>query len=111
MFYQKIQPYFDEGILRMVYEAECLVIFAFGEICYIACPFVMVNNEPSGLYVSSKVIRELVSNNRYIFPLMKKIFGDIQKYQSLFYNFPEDKIDIWKVWIKDDCNISDIAKN
>ena len=110
LFYEKMQPYFDAELARVIYSSDHVTILAFGEICYVACQHILVNDEPVGVYANEKVIKELVAKNRYIFPLMKKVFSNIEKYQSLFYNFPEHKIGIWKEWITDNKNkgVSDI---
>ena len=37
IFYQKIKPYVDESLVRVVFSGDAATILACGEICYVAC--------------------------------------------------------------------------
>ncbi len=103
-FYAKMQPYFDKGMVRIIYSSEDVVILALGEICYIACSCILINDEPIGIYATERIMRKVVVNNRYIHMLLHELLSDIYKHRGSFYNFPVTKIDIYEKWIDDNKN-------
>ena len=97
LFYQKMTPYFQQEMVREVYSSDHVCILSLGEICYVACSYVLLNNEPFGLRVTEDVMKKIVENNRYIYPLTDQMFSNLNKYQGLLYDFSLKNADNIKV--------------
>lgn len=101
LFYNKMKPYFDKGMVREIYNSESGVIFSFGETNYVACPYQLIDNSPIGIYVNERTIKKIVEDEPYMLGLINYIFNDPYKYRSLIYNLSPNKIDDWKKWVAD----------
>ena len=100
-FYDKMQPYFDVGIIREVYNDEYFSIISVGELCYVLCPKMFDKSEPYGLRLSPVNLRKVVKNNNFGLELFNLAFVEHERYGRLFAFFSKDKIDLWKKWIVD----------
>lgn len=109
LFYRQMQPYFEQGLVREVYSSDDVCILAFGELCYVACPYILANNQPFGIYTNHNFMKKLVDKNRLIYPLVEEVCHDVNAMERLVYNFPIEKIDFWKKWIED-FNIKGISE-
>lgn len=100
-FYEQMQPYFEQGLVREIYSSDHLCMLCFGELCYVACPYVFLDNAPFGVYVTHNSMRKLAQKNRLIYPYVNEVISDLSVGKNMFYDFPIDKIDVWKKWIAD----------
>ena len=104
-FYQKIQPYIEQGILREVCNTKDFSIVSVGERAYAACPYVLLSDEAYGIFMSPGIMKKIVSDSDNIYPLMKNIFDDIKTNKNLLFDFREESIDFLKQWIKDAAHV------
>ena len=101
LFYQKMQPYFDNGIVREVCASEFMSVLSIGEQIYVACPFMLLKtspygNSPYGIFMNHSVLKEMVVNERKFFLLIKDIFKNIYEYKQLIFCFSEDNLEKFK---------------
>ena len=108
LFYQKMQPYFDQGMAKEVYSSDYLSIIRFGERVYVACPYVLYNNQPYGIFVNSSVMKKIVENNASFFPILQVVFNNISSNRNLFFLFSQDKIGFWKDWIQKNSHVNKV---
>ena len=93
LFYQKMQPYFDNGIVREVCASEFMCVLSIGEQIYVACPFVLLDNSPFGIFMNHSVLKKMVVNERKFFSLLKNIIENIYEYKQLVFYFSEDNLE------------------
>ena len=110
-FLIKIQPYSKAGLLREIYRCDHFSVYAFGEIVYIACPHIMLDDIPYGLYMTPPVLRKIVKTHRKIYPIIDEIFGDMELNKDLIFMLQEDRIQWWKTWLVDNQNVNKIDKD
>ena len=108
LFYQKMQPYFNEGMVREIYSSEHFTILSFGEKVYVACPYILLNNEPYGIYMVPSVMKRIVEKNRKLFPIINEVFSDVASNKDLIFYFSSDRIDFWKNWLVQNKNVNKI---
>lgn len=99
LFYQKMQPYFEQGMVREIYSSDHVCIVSFGDVCYVACPYILLEGEPYGIYMNPNIMKKIVEKNRFIYPLIDEVFSDVELNKNLIYDFSSDSIDFWKQWI------------
>lgn len=103
-FFQKMQPYYDAGLIRNIYVSDHLCILAFGELLYVACPYIPISDMPVGIYMNEHIMKQLVEKNRLIYLYVNEVFSDVKSNRNLIYDFSASKIDIWKEWLKEERN-------
>lgn len=108
LFYQNLQPYFEQGMLREVYSNEHFTILSVGERVYVACPYIMLDNMPYGIHVNEKGLRVIANDNMRIYSMSLDLLNNIEKYQELLFVFSEDRLDFWKKWIAENKNVNKI---
>ena len=69
IFYEKMQSYFDEKIVREVYSSNHICILSVGEACYVACSYALLNDEPLGIFINSNQLEEISEDNTIAFSL------------------------------------------
>lgn len=106
LFYEKLWPYFDEGMVREIYSSDHLCILSLGERLYVACPFLLIDNQPYGIYMNPPVMRKIVKNNRKFYSVLNGIFDDIELNKDLIFIFSNEKIAFWKKWIEENKNVN-----
>lgn len=108
LFYQKMQPYFEQGIVREIYNSEHFSILSVGERVYVACPYILLENEPYGIYMNPSVMKKIVEKNRKIYPIIEEVFSNIALNKDLIFVFNSNKIEFWKKWIIENKNVNKI---
>lgn len=108
LFYQKMQPYFEQGMAREIYNSEHFSILSFGERVYLACPYILLENQPYGIYMNPSVMKKIVEKNRKIYPIINEVFSDIELNKDLIFSFDASKLDFWKKWIIENKNVNKI---
>ncbi len=101
LFYQKMQPYFDAGIVREVYRSDSLCMLSVGEKVYVACPYLLWADHPYGIYMNEKVMLDIAQVNGELFTIIEQMLGDLNRYKRILYYFHSERIDYWKQWIVD----------
>lgn len=97
--YEKLQPYFDAGLLREVYTSNTMSIFAMGEIFYIGCPFVITNDEVMGLYIKPESMMNFVENNRLLYSAFRQAVNYIEDYDEKIYHLTPDNLESYKRYV------------
>lgn len=110
-FFVKIQPFYDAGLLREIYRCDHFSVYAFGERVYIACPYIMLDEIPYGVYMNPSVLRKIIRTNRKIYPIINEVFGDIELNKDLIFMLQEDKVQWWKQWLAENKNVNKIDKD
>lgn len=110
-FFIKIQPYIEAGLLREIYRCDHFIVYAFGDKVYIACPYIMINKIPYGLYMIPSVLRKIIQTNRKIYPIINEVFDDVELNKDLIFMLGEDKIQWWQQWLVENKNIDKIDKD
>lgn len=102
-FYEKMNPYFEQGLMREVYSGENASILSVGELFYIACPLDILSTkgEPFGVYFTNDGLKKITDNNAYLYSVLYILLDDMKNQQSRFYPFAADKVDFWKSWINE----------
>ena len=100
LFYEKMQPYIEKEIIRVVYSSDHVSIFSLGEIYYVACAHVLIGDIPVGVYVNENVFKKIVNKNRFIYPLIEEVFSDLHLNNDIVFDFTPDT-DRWVKWIKE----------
>lgn len=108
-FYQKMQPYFDQGMVREIYSSLDFSILSFGERVYVACPYFSEDEPPFGIYMTSDVMKKLVKKNRLIYPLTSQVLNKLSS--NLLFNFDLKRLEFWKQWIRDNKDVNKIDYN
>lgn len=108
IFYEKMQPYFNQGLVREIYSSDHVAILSVGEIVYVACSYILLANEPCGIFVNGNVMKKIVKKNRYIYPLIQRVFSDVEENQNLIFDFSYDNIGFWKKWFGENQNVNKI---
>lgn len=106
LFYQKLQPYFEQGLLREVVSNEHFAILSVGDRVYVACPYIMLDNMPYGIYLKENGLRLVCNDNAMIYSMSLDLLKNINKYQKLLFVFSEDRINFWKKWIAENKNVN-----
>lgn len=110
-FLVKMQPYYQAGILREIYMCDHFSVYAFGETLYIACPHIMLDDIPYGLYMTPSVLRKIIKAHRRIYPIIDEIFSDVELNKDLIFMLQKDRIQWWKTWLIENQNVDKIDKN
>jgi len=110
-FLVKIQPYVEAGLLRKIYMCNHFSVYAFGEKIYIACPHIMLDDTPYGLYMTPSVLRKIIKTHRKIYPIINEVFDDIELNKDLIFMLQEDRLQWWQKWIIDNQNVNKIDKD
>ncbi len=108
-FYQKMQPYFDQEMVREIYSSLDFSILSFGERVYVACPYFSDDEPPFGIYMTPNVMKKLVEKNRLIYPLATKVLNNLSS--NLLFNFDLKRFEFWKQWIIDNKDVNKIDYN
>ncbi len=103
LFFQKMQPYFQNGVAREIYRSATECIISFGEICYVACPFVEfgLDDNPIGIYMNEEVMKEVINNPGYIYTIAEIVLSDLETNKKLFFNFSIENMENIDKWIKE----------
>ena len=100
LFFEKMQPYFDKGLARVVYGSDHVTIISLGEVYYVACMHILLDGVPVGVYVNENVFRKIVNKNRFIYPLIDDVFSDVKLNNDIIFDFTPDT-ERWEKWIED----------
>lgn len=98
-FFMLIQPYHKAGLLREIYRCNHFSVYAFGEKVYIACPYIMLDEIPYGIYMNPTVLRKIIQKNRMIYPIINEVFSDVELNKNLLFFLDEDQIPYWREWM------------
>ncbi len=103
-FYREMQPYFDEGIIRVICSGDHYCIFALGEVAYVAGYFLYEDDPeakdcPKGFFLNHKVALKIVNDPKYIYLIIASLFEEADKNHKALFFFPEEKLPVWKNWI------------
>lgn len=104
MFYKKMQPYFDNGILREICNTDDFSVMRLGEIIYVACPYLLLADEPYGIYLDQDLLRKYMKDRSAFYSLVREVINDLTKYKKIFFYFSIEDIDPYKQWIKDNAH-------
>ena len=108
-FYDKMKIYFDNGIIREIYSSDYMCILSLGEVFYIACPYVLINDSPIGIYVPNQYMKVHVNDNKLVYSMLKAISKNVEKNKNIIFDFPPDGLDKYREYIetnkKINCNI------
>lgn len=100
-YYQKMQGYYDAGIVREVYATDDFALISLGELCYLIMPYMMLGAEPVGVFADENCIRGIVSGELHFWMYMKHIFSNIDTYSNIIYNMSSEKVDVWVKWVEE----------
>ena len=103
LFYKKMQPFFESGLAREIYSSDQVCMLSFGEICYVGCTYELMDGSPIGVFMSPDVMKNIVKENRQIYPLLQVMFNDFDRFKGMIFDFSQD-INIWKNWIIENKN-------
>lgn len=98
LFYQKMKPLFESGLAREIYSSDYVCMFSLGEICYIGCTYDLMDGSPIGMFMEPNEMKQIVKNNRKIYPILKYMLNDFERYKGMIFDFSQD-INVWKEWI------------
>lgn len=98
-FLERVKPYQDENMLRMVYSGNHFAICALGELTYVVFPYMLSSEGPIGMYTSHGMFEKLVARERYVYALFKELMKDVKRYADIIYDLSLDNMDYWRKWI------------
>ena len=98
-FEKKMQPYIDENIVSVISSNDNICILNLGDIIYVACTYVLVDNTPMGIRVLDKHLKQLIENNELVYSTTKYIYENLDEYKSSIINFNISQINTWKNFI------------
>jgi len=97
-FYDCMELYFDENIVREVLSNDTYGVFCLGELYYIASPFALYDGVPIMMRASKRSIIDFIQDDHLIFDSLRL---RIEKNSSTLLNtFPEDKLEYYKEFIQ-----------
>lgn len=106
-FFEKIDPFIREGLIRPVYEGIDFCIISVGDRFYAACPYWLHKNPMSnekmafGFSVADlNVLKKFVKDERYFTLHLDNIIDNYEKYSWAVGTFSEESKDKWKEWIE-----------
>ncbi|MBQ8287658.1 MAG: hypothetical protein IJX76_02670 [Clostridia bacterium] len=100
-YYQKMQGYYDAGILRDVYTTDLYAIASFGELCYIVVPYATVGDDAIGIYVNEEAIRNITKSDKRYRSYVHEILENVEIYGQMIYHFSTHSVQFWKEWIEE----------
>ncbi len=107
-FYEFMQSYFEKGIVREVYSSNHICALALGERVYVACPYILLDGMPYGIYMNQNVLMKIAKNNREIYPLINEVFSNIELNSNLIFFFGNERIKFWQDWTDENKSVNEI---
>lgn len=104
LFYKKMRPYFDNGILREICSTDDFSVMSLGEIYYVACPFSLLADEPYGIYMNQNVLRKIMKDVSEFYATLQDIINDLANCKKIFFYFSIEDINLYKQWIKENAH-------
>lgn len=96
LFYEKVQPYVDEKLIREIYSSDDISIFNFGDLYYIGCPHFLYNNQfPFGVRIPVDFLEEIIKDNSLLILYIKSLV-DSNKFNENAPFLTEENLDYFK---------------
>lgn len=96
-FYKKMQNYIDTGLAREIYSSDDICMFNFGDVCYVACSYELMDGVPIGILMSPNLMKGIIEKNRRYYPLLMELLND-EKCHDLIFDFSLG-VKKWSEWL------------
>jgi len=99
-FLNKLEPYVNSGLVRVVSTSKNSCILNFGEILYLLSTYDVMDNVPLGVFIPADKLIDYVKDEKLPLHYMKHCYKNIKKNSNMFYELDPNKLDYWKKWIQ-----------
>ncbi len=108
-FYKMLEPYFQQGLVREIYSSNDACVLSVGEIYYVVCPYLIIDNIPLGLKLSQDHIKEVIEDKELFDLVIENVFNDFDKKKDMVFPFSKGDLESYKEWIKE-CKTDGISE-
>ena len=88
-----MQPYFDNKVVREVCASEFMCVLSVGEQIYVACPYMLIDNSPFGIFMNHSILKKMVEDKYKFYALIKDIIKNIDDYKQLVFYFSKENLE------------------